>query len=118
MGQFNKSIKHDGGRYDVEVDIEGDQAVIYFGPSFTLRVDEENLDNLRELLFEASRNLASNRSERRVCWATGETEASPSQHRTQEDEFIQAGIDAREQRKLDRMMQGTASPITNDPIDW
>jgi hypothetical protein len=118
MGQFNKSIKHDGGRYDVEVDIEGDQAVIYFGPSFTLRVDEGNLDNLRELLFEASRNLASNRSAQRVCWATGETETDPSQHHTMEDEFIQVGIDAREQQKLDRMMQGTASPITNDPIDW
>ena len=33
-------------------------------------------------------------------------------------EFIQAGSDAREQQKLNRMMQGTASPITNDPIDW
>ena len=118
MGQFNKSIEHDGGRYDVEVDIEGDQAVIYFGPSFTLRVDEGNLDNLRELLFEASRNLASNRSAQRVCWATGEIEANPSQHRNLEDEFIQAGIDAREQLKSERMMQGTASPITNDPIDW
>ena len=42
-------------------------------------------------------------------------------------EMIQAGIDAREQvkassraadRRNERMMRGTASPISNDPIDW
>jgi len=42
-------------------------------------------------------------------------------------EFIQAGIDAREQvkassraaeRRNERMMAGTASPVSNDPIDW
>jgi hypothetical protein len=110
-------IKHDGGTHNVEVTVQGDDAVICFGASFTLRVDEENLDKLRELLFEASRNLASNSSVG-VCWATGESEANPSQHRNLEDEFIQAGIDAREQLKSERRMQGTASPVSNDPIDW
>ena len=42
-------------------------------------------------------------------------------------QFIQAGIDAREQvkassraaeRRNERMMAGTASPVSNDPIDW
>ena len=42
-------------------------------------------------------------------------------------EMIQAGIDAREQvkassraaeRRNERMMKGTASPLSNDPIDW
>jgi len=42
-------------------------------------------------------------------------------------DMVQAGIDAREQvkassmaaqRRNERMMQGTASPISNDPIDW
>ena len=42
-------------------------------------------------------------------------------------DMIQAGIDAREQvkassraaqRRVERMMEGTASPIANDPIDW
>ena len=41
--------------------------------------------------------------------------------------FIQAGIDAREEvkassraaeRRVERMMAGTASPVSNDPIDW
>ena len=42
-------------------------------------------------------------------------------------EMIQAGIDAREEvktssraaeRRNERMMAGTASPVSNDPIDW
>ena len=42
-------------------------------------------------------------------------------------DMVQAGIDAREQvkassmaaeRRNERMMRGTASPISNDPIDW
>ena len=42
-------------------------------------------------------------------------------------DMIQAGIDAREmakgssqaaQRRTERMMKGTASPLANDPIDW
>jgi hypothetical protein len=42
-------------------------------------------------------------------------------------EFIQAGIDARErakavsraaERRNERMMAGTATPVSNDPIDW
>ena len=44
-----------------------------------------------------------------------------------EDHFIEAGTAAREQQKAssmaatrrnERMMQGTASPIANDPVDW
>jgi len=42
-------------------------------------------------------------------------------------DMMQAGIEAREQvkassraaeRRVERMMQGTASPLANDPIDW
>jgi hypothetical protein len=42
-------------------------------------------------------------------------------------EFIQAGIDARErvkassraaERRSERILAGTASPVSNDPIDW
>ena len=42
-------------------------------------------------------------------------------------DMVQAGIDAREEakatsraaeRRNERMMRGTASPISNDPIDW
>ena len=44
-----------------------------------------------------------------------------------EDNFVQAGIEAREMQKASSMaadrrtealMRGTASPVANDPIDW
>ena len=44
-----EDIRHDGGSHRVEVEIEGDQCVIRFGASFTLRVNEANLNTLRVL---------------------------------------------------------------------
>jgi len=51
------NIQHDGGTYDVSVEIEYGQCVIKFGGSFTLRVDEDNLDKLRNMIHIASRDL-------------------------------------------------------------
>lgn len=64
MNSFDrKNISHDGGTHIVEVEVTHHaQAVISFGASFTLRVDEENLDKLRDMLYEASRTLAIQRS--------------------------------------------------------
>jgi hypothetical protein len=62
MNWMNFKIEHDGGQHEVEIEVEGEQAVISFGASFTLRVDEENLDKLRDMLYEASRTLAIQRS--------------------------------------------------------
>ena len=100
-------LKHGGGTYNVEIETEGDQAVIYFGASFTLRLDETNLDKLRHALHDASIRLSTR----------AYTVNNPQPVMTESD-FVQAGIDARQQQKLDRMMRGTASPISNDPIDW
>jgi len=47
----------------VDIDVEGDTALITFGASFTLRLDEENIDILRSQLYEASRRLAINASQ-------------------------------------------------------
>jgi len=47
----------------VDIDVEGDTALITFGASFTLRLDEENIDILRSQLYEASRSLAINASQ-------------------------------------------------------
>jgi hypothetical protein len=122
MGQFKESIRHDGGTYNVEVDLEGDQAVIRFGASFTLRLDEKNIDKLRDLLYEASRGLTAAKWDRSwlalSCNAEQDTVELPRVHTAAEDDFVQAGVEAREQQKLNRMMKGTASPISNDPIDW
>ena len=52
----------------VDINVEGDTALIQFGHSFTLRLDELNIDKLRNHLFEASRELARNRCNNDV-WA-------------------------------------------------
>jgi hypothetical protein len=57
MFAFNNTIKHDGGTHNVEVEVDGDQIVIRFGNSFTLRVDEVNADKLRELIHDGAREL-------------------------------------------------------------
>ncbi len=95
-------LKHDGGTYNVEIETEGAQAVIHFGASFTLRLDEANIDKLRRALHDTSCHLALTRPVEGCS----------------EDDFIQDGINAREELKAMRMMKGTASPISNDPIDW
>ena len=58
-------LGHDGGKHNLEVEIDGDQAVIYFGSSFTLRLTEEQVDKLRDVLYDTSRELAANRYDRR-----------------------------------------------------
>ena len=56
-----EDIRHDGGTHRVEVEIDGDQCVISFGNSFTLRVNEANLNTLREMIHDAARDLAIER---------------------------------------------------------
>ena len=50
-------------RVEVELDTLG-MATIRFGNSFTLRINEFNVDELRSILFDASRALAIQRSKR------------------------------------------------------
>jgi hypothetical protein len=64
MLAFKNTIRHDGGSHNVEVKVDNDQLVIYFGNSFTLRVDEKNADKLRELLYEGARELTIARRSR------------------------------------------------------
>ena len=53
----DESIKHDGGTHNLEVEIDGDQAVIRFGLSFTLRVSREEVWKLRDILHDTGREL-------------------------------------------------------------
>jgi len=112
---YSTELPHVDGVHDLEIEIEGEQAVIRFGSSFTLRMTEDQVDNLRDILYNTSRHMGLVRP----VHTDVVQETLPSQPRSwEEDIFIEEGIRAREQQKLDRMMQGTASPITNDPIDW
>jgi hypothetical protein len=123
MSVRNVVIDHDGGSHNVETVTNSDSTVsIYFGASFTLRLDEGNVNKLRHLISDASRDLMISRTvsedeEPTVELPRGYTDNNPPPSMTEED-FIQAGIDAREQQKAERMMKGTASPVSNDPIDW
>ena len=59
-------IDHDGGSHLVEAETNTDgTATIYFGASFTLRLDEHNVDKLRALLHDVSCNLKNARSLKR-----------------------------------------------------
>jgi len=42
-------LKHDGGTHRLEIEIEGDQAVVRFGKSFTLRLDEKGIESLADI---------------------------------------------------------------------
>ena len=52
-------LQDEGNLYQVEVDGPSyGAATIHFGSSFTLRLDEKNIDKLRALLYDVSRDLA------------------------------------------------------------
>ena len=67
MEWMNFFLEHDGGTFDVEIAVEHGCAVIHFGGSFTLRVDENNVDKLREALFGVSRELQVRRAIENAC---------------------------------------------------
>lgn len=57
------NIKHDGGTHNLEVEIDGQQAVIRFGSSFTLRIAEDEVWKLRDILHDTGRDMEANRLE-------------------------------------------------------
>ena len=118
-----EDIRHDGGTHRVEVEIEGDQCVIRFGASFTLRVNEANLNTLRELIHDAARDMTIERrdttgvcSSKSWAWETTDREVNA------ESEMVQAGVDAREQLKANRISETQAVDVfdynPNDPANW
>ena len=104
----NTLLHHDGGAHQLEVEIDGDQAVIRFGASFTLRMNETQVDNLREILHDTARELCIRR--RDVAGAA-------------EDNFIDEGIKAREALKAKRRntlsdQQKVDVWDPQDPVNW
>lgn len=112
-------LEHDGGTHNLEVEIEGDQAVIRFGASFTLRMNESQIDRFREIIHDTARELCINRRDTSGVWQTKldqieELADRLDQEVNAENEMIQAGIDARE--KLKQKKRETFNP--NDPVNW
>lgn len=69
-------IKHDGGTHDVSVETEDGQCIIKFSGSFTLRVDETNLNKLREMIHIAARDLTIERRDTTGVWSGSDQEVN------------------------------------------
>lgn len=113
MSATFENIRHDGGTHRVEVDIEGDQCVIRFGASFTLRVNEANLNTLREMIHDAARDMAIERRD-----VSGARDVYDS-----EEELLYHTVNDSMDKMTERLMQGTADPAgheynPNDPANW
>ena len=67
MEWMNFFLEHDGGTFDVEITVEHGCAVIHFGGSFTLRVNEHNVDKLRAALHGAGREMQVQRAIENAC---------------------------------------------------
>ncbi len=115
MIHFSGNLKHDGGRIDLEVELDGDQTVLRFGSSFTLRLEEDQLTRLCDVITDT---LNAQRSWRRSNAKSALDEAdeiSTSDLQAAEDVFMQLGIDAREKLKAKRKSE-LWDP--NDPTNW
>jgi hypothetical protein len=101
MKRFNTLIIHDSGTHNVEAMVNDEEVLITFGASFTLRLDESNLNKLRVLIHEAARELTIERRD-----TTG----------------FDNKIDGREKLKSKKMtkdtvlLSGNWNP--NDPSNW
>ncbi len=115
MIHFSGNLKHDGGRYDLEVELDGDQTVIRFGSSFTLRLEEDQLTRLCDVITDTL-NAQRSRRRRNTKAALDEAdEISTSDLQAADDVFMQLGIDAREKLKAKRKSD-MWDP--NDPANW
>ena len=116
MTVFNNTIKHDGGSHDVEVKVDGDQLVIRFGSSFTLRVDEKNADKLRELLYDGARELTITR--RNTSDVYSEVEEI-SQEDLEAAQDMYNAINNKMDEMTEQMMNGpVTTTIKNKLHDW
>ena len=85
-------LKHDGGEHNLEVELDGEQAIIRFGSSFTLRLDESGVNQLTDILEDTLGCIRHLRRKSEAQWEL-----------SSEAEMIQAGIDAREKVKAQRL---------------
>ena len=112
MSELYFNLKHGGGTHRVMIENQGGTTLIRFGESFTLRLDEENLNKLLERIHEAARDM---------CIERRDTSDVYDREINAESEMIQAGIDAREKLKALRSMEVTETSKDwnpSDPANW
>ena len=113
-------IEHADGAHNLEIELDGDQAVIRFGSSFTLRMSETQIDKLREILHDTARCLCIHRRDTTGVFSEVDEISLEDLHaageimQSSELEMVQAGIDAR--AKKNSLARETFNP--NDPVNW
>jgi|18_taG_2_1085343.scaffolds.fasta_scaffold00439_28 hypothetical protein len=108
MAARETRIEHDGGVTTVETETDGHAVTIYFGSSYTLRLDEENVDKLRDVLYEASRDL-------RLEWNALMSDADSAS----DEELEAAGtLHIRGPSALGNDEKPTEPWVDNDPVNW
>ena len=114
MSELYFNLKHDGGTYRVEIENQGDICVIRFGASFTLRLDEINLNKLRKHIHNTARDMCIERRD------TSDISSAHDREVSSESEMVQAGIDAREALKAKRRSEQQVHDVwlPNDPVNW
>lgn len=105
MSELYFPLKHDGGTHRVMIENQGDTTLVRFGASFTLRLNEENLNKLQHHLAEAARDM---------CIERRDTSGVYDREVNAESEMVQTGIDAREKLKQKRIREFDP----NDPVNW
>ncbi len=125
LGKHWTRIEHDGGTHTVDVELDNDlgTALISFGASFSLRLDEKNIDKLRSLLFDASRDLSVARSVREDAEDATDEELEAAQEllRSWADEINDYKRELDQSEQVKRMAKGTSSTIgwdPDDPVNW
>jgi len=106
------------GQLTVEVEIDTlEMATIRFGNSFTLRINEFNIDELRSILFDASRQVAL----QRVNSGFVELDSSNDQNEALDtiDDENDEGIDAWQDGNLDSIadkLDDRIDELTEDEV--
>ena len=103
-------LRHGGGTHNLEVEIDGDQAVIRFGSSFTLRLDEQEVNQLTDVLQDTLNEVRDVRRQMKQS-CVGRQRAEQRRRQSTEDEMIQAGIDAREVLKASQLDLAQCSEV-------
>ena len=116
MGSYiihDTQLKHDGGVHNLEIEVDGEQAVIRFGASFTLRLDEKSVDHLRDILYDVSRELGAQRYDRKYTERLAEVETGLS-HAA--DAEINAETQRSDQQKVDLWDIPENDEVTGHPV--
>ena len=114
MIHYSGKLKHVDGSHDLEVELDGNQAVIRFGASFTLRLNEGQLVNLGQVIESATREL---------CIKRRNTVFNESDEISLEDleaaEEMYHAVNNVMDKMTDQMMKGPTTTVVEEKIeDW